>query len=271
MLLPYILVYTRVRLILITIIVVSIIILVSFPDWHRLQYLNKSKCWKAASGPVSSHWITELKQHERQIFSQNGEDGVLLWIFANIGTIHHPPRFVEFGVQNGQQCNTRFLREHLGWQGLMMDGGHNISSINLHREMISSKNINDLLAKYGTQAVIDLLSIDIDFDDYFVWKSILQANRFHARVVVIEFNYEILPNENRVVNPNQDSRRWTGTSFYGAGILALAALGRAHGYTLVYGEQNGVNLFFVQTCLLAQQGVLNNVPSVEQLHVSTPV
>ncbi|CAF4939362.1 unnamed protein product [Rotaria sp. Silwood1] len=155
-----------------------------------------------------------------------------------MGTFHQPPRFVEFGVENSQQCNTRFLREYLGWQGLMMNGGNENLAVNLHREKISPKNINDLLAKYKTPVVIDLLSVDVDVDVYFVWKSILQANRFHARVVVIEFNYEVPANENRVVNPYQDSRRLTGTSFFGAGILALAALGRAHGYTLVYGEQN---------------------------------
>ncbi|CAF2148687.1 unnamed protein product [Rotaria magnacalcarata] len=246
------------------------LILVLFSHRHRIRALKQSEYCRVISAAVSSNWVTQFQQHEYRIFSQNGEDGILLWIFANIGTLHQPPRFVEFGVQNGKQCNTRFLREHLGWQGLMMDVNNVNLTINLRREMISPKNINDLLAKYDTPSTIDLLSIDIDFDDYFVWKSILQANRFHARVVVIEFNYEIPPNENRVVNPNQDSRRWTRTNFFGAGILALAALGRVHGYTLVYGDKNAVNLFFVQTCLLLHQGVFYDVPSVEQLHVSKP-
>jgi len=109
------------------------------------------------------------------------------------------------------------------------------------------------------------------FDDYFIWKSILKAGQFSARVVVIEFNYDIPPNENRVINPYQDSRRWTGTMHYGAGILAMAALGRAHGYTLVYGEQNGVNLFFVQTAILKELGALHKVPPLEKLHVSVPI
>ena len=112
--------------------------------------------------PVSSSWVTELKSHERKIYSQNGEDGVLLWIFANIGTIHRPPRFVEFGVENGQQCNTRFLREQLGWQGLMMDGSNANPNISLHREIISAQNINELLTKYRTPSVLDLLSIDVE-------------------------------------------------------------------------------------------------------------
>ncbi|CAF1588163.1 unnamed protein product, partial [Adineta steineri] len=193
----------------------------------------------------------------------------LLWIFTNIGTINKPPHFVEFGVSNGDQCNTRFLRE-LGWQGLMMDGGHDIPNINLHKERITPENINDLLAKYKTPPLIDLLSIDIDFDDYFVWKSILQAKRFHARVVVIEYNYAIPPNENRVVDPNQDSRRWTGSDYYGASMLAMTALGRAYNYTLIYAEKMGVNLCFIQTSILIEQNILHKVPSIKELHISRP-
>ncbi len=54
-------------------------------------------------------------------------------------------------------------------------------------------------------------------------------------------------------------------------ILALAALGRAHGYTLVYGEKNSVNLFFVQTSILKNLGVLHKIPPLEKLHVSVPI
>lgn len=118
--------------------------------------------------------------------------------------------------------------------------------------------------------VLEIYSSNFSFDDYFVWKSILQANRVRARVVMIEFNYDIPTNENRVVNPFQDSRRWTGTMHFGAGILALAALGRAYGYTLVYGEIQGVNLFFVQTSILRDLQVIDEVPSLSKLHVTRP-
>ena len=103
-----------------------------------------------------------------------------------------------------------------------------------------------------------------------MWKSILITDRFRARVVVIEFNYAIPTNENRVVNPYQDSLRWTGTNHFGAGILALAALGRAYGYTLVYGEMQGVNLFFVRTSILKDLRVLHRIPSLAELHVTRP-
>ena len=89
-------------------------------------------------------------------------------------------------------------------------------------------------------------------------------------MVVSEFNYDIPTNENRVVNPYNDSRRWTGTAHFGAGILALTSLGRAFGYTLVYGEKRGVNIFFIQTSILKKLGILHLVPSIEKLHVKTP-
>ncbi|CAF3738401.1 unnamed protein product [Adineta steineri] len=219
---------------------------------------------------IQSNWVKQTKNQELRIYSQNGEDGVLLWIFANIGTVNKPPRFVEFGTEKGLECNTRFLRQQLGWQGLMMDGTEDNPEINLHKENITIKNINDLLAKYKTPPLMDLLSIDIDFDDYFVWKSILQAKRFHARAVVIEYNYEIPVNENRVVDPNQDSRRWTKTIHYGASILAMAALGRAYNYTLIYVEKNAVNLFFIQTSILIEQNILHKVPSLKELYISEP-
>lgn len=117
---------------------------------------------------------------------------------------------------------------------------------------------------------VRIYSLDFSFDDYFVWKSILQADRVRARAVVIEFNYGIPSNENRVVNPYQDSRRWTGTMHFGAGILALAALGRAYGYTLIYGELQAVNLFFVRTSILKDLQVLDRIPSIRTLHVTKP-
>jgi len=125
-------------------------------------YLIPRTIQTSTTAYTSPTWITEFRQHEFKVYSQNGEDGVLFWIFANIGTTNHPPRFVEFGVENGQQCNTRFLREHLGWRGLMMDGSNENIAINLHREIISPSNINDLLEKYETPPLLDLLSIDVE-------------------------------------------------------------------------------------------------------------
>ena len=105
-----------------------------------------------------------------------------------------------------------------------------------------------MLSKFiiSSDYTLILTVVSYSFDDYFIWKAILKDGRYRARVVIIEFNYDIPSNENRVVDPYRDNRRWTGTMHFGGSILATASLGRTYGYTLVYGEQNGVNLFFVR-------------------------
>jgi hypothetical protein len=257
-------------------IVLTLFLLITIVVLYQLQQLKGVTNFAVSNNhsvSTSAHnntWLREFKEHELHIYSQNGEDGILLWIFANIGTVNKPPFYVEFGAGDGGECNTHFLRDHLGWRGLMMDNSNENHNLNLHREMINASNINELLEKYHTPSTLDLLSIDVDFDDYFVWKSILQKNRFRARVVVIEYNCKIPPNENRVVDPYQDTRRMIGTMHFGAGILALAALGRAYGYTLVYSDQNGVNLFFIETAILQQQRVLETVVALETLHALVP-
>jgi hypothetical protein len=160
----------RSKILLRTFLIIAIIIYFCFVVWLRKKNTKVELSDGLRTHPGSilkkfqnySSWVTEFRERECRIYSQNGEDGILLWLFANIGTINHPPRFVEFGVENGIQCNTRFLRHHLGWQGLMMDGSHQNLTINLHRESISAGNINDLLAKYQTPTLIDLLSIDVE-------------------------------------------------------------------------------------------------------------
>lgn len=144
------------RIFLVTITIIYIYTLIG----SRQKQPNSESIPKTAQN--YSSWITGFREREHRIYSQNGEDGVLLWLFANIGTVNQPPRFVEFGVENGVQCNTRSLRQHLGWQGLMMDGSNENLTINLHQEKISAENINDLLAKYQTPPLLDLLSIDVE-------------------------------------------------------------------------------------------------------------
>jgi hypothetical protein len=64
-----------------------------------------------------SSGVVQFAEHESKTYFQNGEDGVLRWIFENIETVKSPPYFVEFGVQTGDECNTRSLRNHMGWLG----------------------------------------------------------------------------------------------------------------------------------------------------------
>lgn len=187
--------------------------------------------------------IADLATFERKFHSQNWEDGIIEAIFAAIGTTNR--YFVEFGVEDGTVCNSRRLLE-LGWTGLQMDGREAGSDPVRKQEFIRAENINDLFRKYSVPAEFDLLSIDIDGNDYWVWKAIAG---YRPRVVVMEYNSSVPASESRTV-PYDTDFRWDGTEYFGASLLALAKLGREKGYTLVGCDSNGINAFFVQDALV---------------------
>lgn len=187
----------------------------------------------------------DLSEYEYKVYSQSGEDGVILAILNFIGPTKK--YYVEFGASDALECNTRLLREKYGWNGLLMDGFHYKPEINLQRSFITAENINSLFEKYEVPCDLDLLSIDIDYNDFYVWHSI--DPKYSPKIVVIEFNPTHLPGEDKVViyAPN---RGWDGTNYYGASISALARLGDLKGYTLVYVHKDAVNLFFIRKDIL---------------------
>jgi hypothetical protein len=183
--------------------------------------------------------LSNLEASEKKISSQNGEDGVIEAIFATIGTTN---RFcVEFGCEDGRECNTVNLILQ-GWTGLLMDF-HGVSGdprLTIRKEFVTAENIDSLLRKYRVPAEFDLLSIDIDGNDFWVWAQI----QHRPRVVVIEYNAHVPPDLRRTIRYDPGFE-WTGTNYFGASLLALAELGKLKGYTLVYCERAGANAFFI--------------------------
>ncbi|HEX5052125.1 MAG TPA: hypothetical protein VFZ65_10155 [Planctomycetota bacterium] len=186
----------------------------------------------------------DLERWERREHSQGGEDGVLAALFAQLGA--RDRTYVEFGCGDGLQCNTTALRRR-GWRGLLMDGvaAPGAPDAEIHAAWITRENIEALLDAHGVPAEPDLLSIDLDGNDYWVWQAIARR----PRVVVVEYNAN-LPAD-RAVTMRYDARhRWDGSDHYGASLPALVQLGRDKGYTLVHCTQAGVNAFFVRDDLL---------------------
>ncbi len=189
--------------------------------------------------PSTVNGLENLAAAERKVYSQNGEDGVIEAIFAAIGTTD---RFcVEFGVENATECNSANLLEQ-GWTGLLMDpdGTSRNPRIAIKNEFITAENINDIFAKHHVPQVFDLLSIDIDGNDYWVWREL----RHQPRVVVIEYNASVPP-EFRLVIPYDPKFQWNGSDYFGASLRALTELGDSKGYQLVHCERAGANAFFV--------------------------
>jgi hypothetical protein len=194
----------------------------------------------------------EIKAAEKSIYSQAGQDGILNLIFSQIG--EGGKYYVEFGARDGLDLsNTANFELNHGWRGLLMDA--EAAARGVKREMITKDNINSLLDKYEVSE-IDFISIDIDGNDYWVWKAM---NR-NPRVVLIEYNSKFSNNESYAIeyNPNH---RWEADDYYGASLLALKKLGEEKGYTLVYVVQQ-LDAVFVRNDLISEDYI---PPTLDEL------
>jgi len=212
------------------------------------------------------HWENELQKprnadprrllrHGYKVFSQNDEDGIIAEIFKRIGI--ETRTFVEIGVGDGLECNTvRLLLD--SWTGMWIESdpaaikairngicpGYK-NSLVVMEALVTAANVNRLI---GDQGSLDLLSIDIDFNDYWVWKAV----EAKPRVVVIEYNATWRPPLSVTV-PYDANGGWNGTSYHGASLEAMVRLGNEKGYKLVGCNYTGSNAFFVRDDLVSDK------------------
>ncbi len=200
-----------------------------------------------------------LHRFEHQVFSQNGEDGVLLEIFKRIGTAGKS--FVEIGVGDGLENNTAFLLSQ-GWKGFWLDGDHDAMArikdlfwqplsrgdLVVREALITAENIANTLAELKVPVEFDLFSLDIDRNTYFVWQAL---KHLRPRVVVIEYNSTYPPQTEWTVEYKPDLM-YNCTSYMGASLKAYERLGAELGYALVGCELSGINAFFVRRDLCGE-------------------
>ncbi len=186
-------------------------------------------------------------------YSQSDDDGILEEIFRRIGTTNR--QFIDFGCAEGIENNTTYLAL-TGWNGLWMDGSeanirrvrkdfaHVVESGNLQarQAFVTRENIDRLMLQAGMDVEPDLLSIDIDGNDYWVWEAIQAV---HPRAVVIEYNAVFRP-PHAIVQEYNAAHRWKSDGYFGASLKALEILGTRKGYCLVGCNFAGSNAFFVR-------------------------
>lgn len=244
---------------------------------RRLDYLDRDFRGLAASVQRATHPDlvaapgAGLAAHEAKVYSQYGEDGILLHLFSKVGAPQKT--FVEFGVNDGRECNTANLSLNFGWRGLLIEGdptafrraaafyashlpGAARDRVRIVPGLALPENINRLLRDHGMTGEIGLLSIDIDSFDYWVWNAIDAAS---PRVVVMEYNGIFGP-ERAVTIPYDKNfdrfRAHRGGYYYGTSLAALVKLGTQKGYAFVGCETSGgVNAFFVRTDLAERAGL----------------
>ena len=204
-----------------------------------------------------------LEKYGFKVFSQYDEDGIIEEIFNRIG--EKSKVFIEFGVENGLESNAHFLL-HKGWSGLWLEGSKkyckiiqklfakpvSLQKLTVKNCFITAENIDKIISEYlrsknldVKEDTVDLLSIDIDGNDYWVFKAI---EVIKPRVIVIEYNSKFPPNLEWVMQ--YDAKHlWEKDDNMGASLKSFELLGRQKGYQLVGTSCTGVNAFFVRNDL----------------------
>lgn len=212
-------------------------------------------------------WICELeKRHEDpkflekygyKVYSQNDEDGIINEIFNRIGTKNKT--FIEFGVSDGLESNCHSLLLQ-GWSGLWIEGREvayqqilrrfapviNHGNLSVLNEYVTRDSINETINSYVKGEELDILSIDVDGNDYHIWNAVKDVK---PRVIIIEYNGKFPPEIDWVMPYNKD-HFWDYTDRQGASLKAFEKLGKEKGYQLVGTDISGINAFFVREDLV---------------------
>jgi hypothetical protein len=225
---------------------------------------NDIKSHKILSGKILAQLnnqkqsINKLADVEFQVFSQWGDDGIIQYLISNLDIPNKT--FIEFGVENYRESNTRFLLINNNWSGYIIDGSsENIQYVkkdkvswafDLHSKpaFITKENINGLLKEFlnkGYSEEIGILSIDIDGNDYWVWEEI---NVVKPVVLIMEYN-AVFGTQPWTIPYKEDFYRLTAHTshqYWGASLKALCDLSNEKGYHFIGCNSNGNNAYFIR-------------------------
>jgi hypothetical protein len=200
--------------------------------------------------------IASLREVEFKVFSQWGDDGIIQWLVNNL---EFPNKtFVEFGVENYRESNTRFLMMNDNWSGLVMDGAESnvaqiINSEYFWKYTLSAKavcidtdNINRLLSSSGLDKEVGILHVDLDGNDYWIWKEI---NVISPILVILEYN-SVFGIDRAITTPYDKAFFRTNAHYsnlyFGASLRALHQLSADKGYAFIGSNSAGNNAYFVR-------------------------
>jgi len=221
-----------------------------------------------ALGRIESRQLAQdhadgLQQSEFQVYSQWGEDGIIQKLLRHIKI--EKKIFIEFGVENYTESNTRYLLINNSWSGLVIDSNpDHIDYIkkdriywqyNLKAEcsFITRDNINSLFENNGVSGEIGVLSVDIDGNDYWVWEAIGSVD---PAIVIIEYNAKFGPDRAVTIPYREDfvrNRAHYSMAYWGASLNAFCKLANKKGYAFVGCNSAGNNAFFVKRNLMTSE------------------
>lgn len=200
--------------------------------------------------------IDNLSEVEFKVFSQWGDDGIIQWLVNNMEIPNKT--FIEFGVENYRESNTRFLMMNNNWSGFVMDGSEtNIAEIvnseyfwkyELYAKsvFIDKENINNLLSFPGFDKDIGILHIDLDGNDYWIWKEI---DIISPIILILEYN-SVFGIDRAITIPYDKTffrtKAHHSNLYFGASLNALYKLSLSKGYSFIGCNSAGNNAYFVR-------------------------
>ncbi|CAK0745407.1 conserved hypothetical protein [Gammaproteobacteria bacterium] len=207
--------------------------------------------------------ITSLHEVEFRVFSQWGDDGIIQWLVAKLPSL--PKRFVEFGVEDYSESNTRFLMSKNNWCGLVMDGSPDKIARLCRKKwfwkyeltaipcFVTRENVNAMIANWSVGEEIGLLHIDVDGNDYWLWDAITCTL---PGIVIMEYN-ALFGAERAITIPytasfQRHKAHYSG-QYAGASLAALTHLAATKGYALIGSNSAGNNAYFLRTDLLSDE------------------
>jgi hypothetical protein len=211
--------------------------------------------------------------YEHQIFSQNGEDGILTEILKRLGL--ECGRFLEIGSGDGLENNTRLLLE-TGWEGFWIDGSQRSCSLankanskfikngnlKIINSFVTANNINQILKNMKIPEDIEVLSLDVDLNTYHVWEKI---DIISPTIAIIEYN-GFFPAHTKWIADYDENGIWDGGFNMGSALKPLNELSQKKGYRLIGCDLSGTNAFFIKDDLAQLHFSDNN--NAEQLFES---
>ncbi len=238
------------------------------PAWwwtwlHQLREIDLDREWQGgailrAAYPSLTAQATgpdALRAAELRVHSQNGEDGIVAFLLDRIGPTTR--EIVEFGIGDGSECCAANLVLTFGWSALLLEanandaeaaaafyGEHAAGRVRVEHAAVEPDTIDALLSGH-VGPVFDVLSVDIDGNDYWVLEA-LEAVR--PRVVVVEYNASFGPERSVTIPYTRGFDRYAAHAsgfYHGASLTALARLGERKGYVLAGCDSRGTNAFLV--------------------------
>ena len=220
-----------------------------------------------------------INENELRVFSQFGEDGIINFLIEQINL--KTKTFIEFGVEDYEESNTKFLLEARNWEGLVFDSSqifidlikkkdfywrNNLMAVNA---FITAENIDDLIKQNFQFKEVGLMSIDIDGNDYWVWKAIETCK---PAIVVVEYNARFGCEKSVSIPYKKNFNRISehpSSIYFGASLMALYKLGKEKGYSLVGTNLNGNNSFFIRDDLIKKNNHIKTFTPEQCFHTNS--